>query len=329
MQVLAKFFRGLLLIFSLSVQLHAQSNISMNYLLSAKYDSLKGPVKEVWVNEELAKGNTYIVDTTQESYSLTGLEHNSIYRYNKTGKLTYSKKTIMPAFSAEITDYINSIKHDERGNVIEYSGSTTSLFITYNANNLEIESKCISREGALLGHLFFKYDNNGNLLENIKATDSTSFLNGAYKYDERQNLIAEIYYNPDKTVNGYHYYHYDSKNRLVVDSEFTTRRNNVWKKRTLQYNEHNHPTEEITTGTDYSNPLKLRYEYRYNSKGDIIETKEFIADIVDGNPQYVLRQSETFSDFDKYGNYLKKLRIVPRGSYMEMIEQTRKITYWR
>lgn len=201
MQVLAKQFIWIMLFVGRCVGVNAQPNRSMNYLLSAQYDSLKGPVKEVWVNEELAKGNTYIVDTTQEPYSLAGLEHNSMYQYNKTGKLTYRKKTIKPAFSAEITDYIDSIKHDERGNVKEYSGSSlfgSSLFITYDASNLEIESKCISTEGKVLKHCLYKYDNNGNLFEKIIATENNNYLVATYTYDERQNLIAEIYYNPEK-----------------------------------------------------------------------------------------------------------------------------------
>lgn len=185
---------------------------------------------------------------------------SELKKMNVSGNVTSIKETKYASIS-ELEDVRGTTelsRFNKQGNKesvqpINSDGSVTNkTLFTYNDNNNLVKQVSLDSDNKPFDVIEYVYDEKGRLLQSNHQNDEDFYMKYEYKYDENNNLILEITYNEDNTV--------DSKN-------------------TYAYNENNELTEEkwlyadgavfVTIKSEYADSGKKMKESRYRGKANL------------------------------------------------------------
>ncbi len=192
------------------------------------------------------------------------LEHKE---YNRNGKLSSSL----------------TFKYDIKGNKIEELHFTANDYynhekFNYNPANQLIESFSLDKNDNTKSKTIYKYDKMGNVSEEIvnyiTLEDSKFNSKKVYQYNNKNKIIAEIFFNSKGKEEKRNSFKYDLKGRLI---------------------------EEKTWRTCY---------YNYDSLGNLVEEVQ----IVFNKNQNIIYKYLTKYEFDSYGNWIKKINSDTKAS---------------
>ncbi|MCH5269447.1 MAG: hypothetical protein J1E83_01735 [Lachnospiraceae bacterium] len=166
----------------------------------------------------------------------------------------------------------------------------------------------------------YKYDDSGNLSEEVSYENGVMFRHVKYEYDEDGHRIkSQIIYNDDRfkmlTVYEYHYYgnlirkttyYYSGRkiSKISDEYEYDWGSNLMIRKAFCR--------EDILDGTE---------EYAYDSSGNLIKEESYDAE---GNAFWFIRY-----DYDKNGNMIEEttLSYIQKYEYDEQNNKTKEIYY--
>jgi hypothetical protein len=228
-------------------------------LAEIKFNSLGG-----FIREDLYKydtfGNKIEWSTRDSSGSLRGKQ---IWEYDQQGKLFLDYGFRSQYGNTDSTIYrFDTISHKK---VVKMRQSnSTTCFFTYNENGDRIEMRIYDNlKNILEDKMVSCYDNRGNLLEDLWYKNDTSlYITYKYKYDDDNNQIE------------YYAFQKDSKNDSKTTYKFDNRKNIIEK---VEYNN--------------SGEIEDMYRYIYNQKLNKLEYGLSIR-----NNKVYLNESHIFDD---------------------------------
>ena len=145
----------------------------------------------------------------------------------------------------------------------------------YDVKGNKTEVTCYNIENAnesLLGKDVFKYDNNGNMIEQVRhKADRALAMKIILKYDDKGNQVEEDYYDPyGGSLEGQDIYKYDNKGNRIERIDSISCRKWIYK-----YDGNGNQIEEVFYEGDGS--LSTKLIYKYNDKGKKIECAGYDA----------------------------------------------------
>jgi len=168
-----------------------------------------------------------------------GFKKCIIYEYEyKFGKINKKSKT-----------KVNSTLYNTKGNII-YKDA-------YDRSN-----------GSILQNFTYKYDDEGNKIEEIRYYTDDLFIKTTYKYDAVGNKIEEVRYNTDSSISGKLISKYDAGGNKIEEVGYNPD-GSIYIKSTLKYNAESKVIEEVRYYADGSICGKLTS--KYDEEGNIIE----------------------------------------------------------
>ncbi|TPN86848.1 hypothetical protein [Aquimarina algicola] len=169
---------------------------------------------------------------------------------NKQGKLI--KKT---AYSCEgnLKSYTNT-KFDNYGNIVQYK--------SYNKNN-----ELTSTESN-------EYDSNGNLLSiSLTITSSNKTFKITSKYNSKNQLIEEIDFKPDGSIEDVRTFKYDNMGNEIKSD--LTRSNGEYTKFVSEYDKNNNVISEYWFDKDGSQKHWNSFSYEYDENNNWVTRKRY------------------------------------------------------
>jgi len=229
-------------------------------------------------------------------------EYKETFEYDRSGHLVKKDHLNMEG----TVYYSETCKYDKEGNEIErncyWTDNSMGTIILSQREDGTIEKefqRSLGRQGSQVTKILFKYDDNGNRIEQAYYKPDGS-LNVKYvsKFDGKGNKIETDIYNSGDKMESRSVYKYDEKGNMIG---------------------HGHGNGES------ENALEIVYDKKYDEKGNMIE------EIID----YGQRRSKVafkYDMYDKYGNWLVKTETVTPLSgtgkvYLVMITE-REIKYY-
>lgn len=218
-------------------------------------------------------------------------------------------------------------KYDEKGNPIEYTYKGWSIQkwkLEWDEKERVIEESVLDTDGNLKLKRTFKYDNNGNKIEQETQTpyshDPKRFMHTkyVYKYDNNNNKIG--WYEEDNIVSSLspvEMYKYDNNGNILEEKSFSDGVLSVIIKYEYDNNENLIEVKTNSLDRDYSTKATIRYD----EKGNEIEQVQ--TGIIDKEP--IKRENTYEYEFDKIGNWIKKIEY--NDGVAEMIVK-REIEYY-
>ena len=186
-------------------------------LAEIKFNSLGG-----FIREDLYKydtfGNKIEWSTRDSSGSLRGKQ---IWEYDQQGKLFLDYGFRSQYGNTDSTIYrFDTISHKK---VVKMRQSnSTTCFFTYNENGDQIEMRIYDNlKNILEDKMVSCYDNRGNLLEDLWYKNDTSlYITYKYKYDDDNNQIEYYYHETDPKYNRKTTYKFDNRNNIIEEVEY-------------------------------------------------------------------------------------------------------------
>lgn len=223
---------------------------------------IKGGFKECSVYEY--KCNNGIIDSNSKYLK----EH---YKYDKTGNLI--DKNLNNPYDTIPEKYI--YKYDNIGNLIEethskkYDSIPYKCFYKYNNDGNLIEESSIfidkfENPNMIFKNKFiFKYDINGNRIEEICFQNDKLVQTLNFKYNINGNLIEEAIYNKEHYLSTKKIYKYNSSGKIIEVACFDNKLN-LSKKIMYKYNENRQIIEYAIVEFESINPPISYDTYFYN-----------------------------------------------------------------
>jgi len=232
-----------------------------------------------------------------------------LYKYDKNGNLIEQQ-------GRNTFHYKRIYKYDKNDNIIEryeYDENgkldDTKVFFTYTANT---KSAFIHKDNIEFLHGFWQYDNNGNLVVHMFYFDDGLYAGKeTFKY-VNDKIVEKIthFFDGDSTKENYKKYKkeinkYDSRGNKTESATYGL--NDSLRDKTLYAYDNNNNIiasdgfyYHITYAPEYRNHKK----YKYNDKHMLVEAASEEVNGIDSS-----ETTETYSDFDAHGNYLKQTTI--------------------
>jgi len=212
---------------------------------------------------------------------------------------TYNEKGVMikevKYYKGTLTDSIIYIYNEKGYKIIEkhYRGIRNTLkpgYIRYKYDHDDkgrITKVYEENEQGEVTHIT-SYDKGMHVSESIYyLSDGSPKRKCSFEYDNRGNLIEEKWYEFDwykdqiySTVEYMMTYEYDKKNNLLVLNQHDDYEKKVYQQRVFKYDNRSNLVEETNThlAQDFP-PLKVNYEYEFDSKGNWITRIRFEDEI--------------------------------------------------
>ncbi|WP_034328740.1 sugar-binding protein, partial [Alkaliphilus transvaalensis] len=222
---------------------------------------------------------------TYESFRINQDTNKTIhYKYDETGALIEKKEEI--SSSREITIAITKFKYDKNNNIIEITTPKGhQIKRVYDKINRVIEEYQRDQESHIHRKYKYQYDKAGNIIKMINNTNPENIIQKEYKYDAKNRITHEI----NQLGNTTRIY-YDKNDRVIKE---------------IQPEAYNLQTDD-----------GMGITYKYNPKGQVIESRNEIGEIISKN------------EYDPKGNI--KARIDGSGSKVEytynLLGQIKEIT---
>jgi hypothetical protein len=201
---------------------------------------------------------------------------------------------------------VQQITFDEKGNVIEQSlnnpdGSLKSKLawaLKYDGEGREIEKSYYNADGKLTSKGMSTYAG-GEMKTQLTYYNPDGSINHhqIYVYDGNGNKIEESHSNPDNSPRARILYKYDDKGRQT-EALYLKPDGTVSQKSVFTYDGHGNRTG--FTAFDGAGIIKIRHEYKYDSKNSLIE----LLNQGDGNGP-VIKYTYSY-EFDPNGNWVKR-----------------------
>lgn len=211
--------------------------------------------------------------------------------------------------------------------------------IEFNKDNKTLREAVFSPSGKVIEEVINKYDDNGNLVENIlhHTSDGTSEKT-TYKHDSKGNVVEEVIYFGDEPFekvvssydahgNKYEVIKYDEDNQPMERDVFEYNANNKAIKQ-IHYNEDGEPEWEIEIDYDEKgNNIKEKHKNFAEGKEETIsftyneEGKRTRTEVHDKSGRLVTLITD---EYDENGN---KLKQISQSSGRYPAQNTRTIVY--
>ena len=178
-----------------------------------------------------------------------GSEHRVIdYQYNNAGKLT------------------NIIKKDRQGNLVQ------KRVFSYDGNTANI--RVLNNKGQLISRVVNKYDNNGNLIENLEYNpDGQRTKKISYKFNGNNKKIEETKYQKGNFIYRKEFA-YNNNNQLV-EIQKEQPKGKIHISKIFEYNSNGHLSKEMwydSMAEEYSHK-----KYFYNNRGIVKKAEVYYA----------------------------------------------------
>jgi hypothetical protein len=195
----------------------------------------------------------------------------------------------------------------------------------YDANNNIIETNFYKSDTILAIKIKYKYDQNGNEIE--KCTYGRGDIiaeKKIFQYNLNNDIIEENLYNSKNKLSSKIKYKYDIRGNKIEESEYNSD-GSLFKKITIKYDIMNRNIEtnwDESDGEDITPKFKnQKSTYKYDGKGNIIETKYYKDGVYSGETIYKydgrgniiednsgIQSVESYKEeYDKNGNWIKKI----------------------
>jgi len=294
------------------------TSCSSNNNSDLRQTNLKGNVKSV---EEL------LYNATEKDGDITkGEQINLKYTsYNRDGNLI--------KFFDKQSDINIIFRYDSKGNKIEEKDYYTSkgnlkskVSIKNNSDGKKIEESYFNPQGGLYAKNIFRYDSKGNKIEVIESNSEESpSSKDLFKYNDKGYLIEELHYNSEGNLSTRYTYKYDinnliesnwykgdgkldmkiinkydSKGNKIEDKTYDSK-GNITSTETFIYNDNRKIIER--KNKDFIDSIYLKYIYKYDSIGNIIEKTLY-------NLNGVIELKWNYKyEYDKIGNWIKMISL--------------------
>jgi len=255
--------------------------------------------KEQIEKENIIKYNIKSVTLTEHKIYVTGDMDitgslNSFERFDLRGNILEELK-----YSSEDSiHFFYNYKYSSKGNILEKtkfdsidSMETKSVFKYDNLDRNIIEEIDFGTDSKIISHKLNHYNQKGQLTQSDEFNNIEGIIKATkrlFKYDDRGNLIEEIYYPSDGVPYTRILYAYNKFDNLSTKTNYI-KPNIVYKKTTYQYDENGHLLQEESN----EQGDRFRETYTYDKAGKEIEC-------VDLNPDGY-SESWTFQ-YDEKGN---------------------------
>jgi len=250
----------------------------------------------------IEKGKRYINEN--DKYILFNEKGKKLEEYFYSLDFKMSKDIFSSRYSNKDTFFENNpilkriFSYDEKGNKTEENwfrydnGFYMKSIFKYNDNGKLIEENIYDFNGSPYIKVTYKYNNNGVKIEiDLLNSEYTLFQKKIYKYNYNGNIIVSIIEKP---------YNFISDSLRLSETKI--------------YNNKGYLIEESdTSAQDFLSYIK---KYKYDSKGNLIEKKEYDYNgkLKEGEytkdfiiyDNYSIKYKYDF-DFDKKGNWIKKI----------------------
>ena len=209
------------------------------------------------------------------------LEQYDRNTYDKNGFRieSISENSVMPMKTEEKAVFDTIIKKQISAHAIFNDSIKFDAFFKYDENGNLIESISIENSDTTLDHIEYKYDDNKNILvqKQIQKVDSDTYeYFNEFKYNKEGNIV-ELSFKSDyaeiKTT-----YEYDKKNRLIKITE--SQSGQIQKETTFDkfYN------KTLVCFFENGTPnRKMKYEYKFDNKGNWIKSEVFVIENLETN----------------------------------------------
>ncbi|MFA7081362.1 MAG: hypothetical protein WC135_02005 [Bacteroidales bacterium] len=274
--------------------------------------------KENYLKEENLKGSIkYFEEIRYKSIVLDGkdvekrINKNNVMKFNEDGKVEF--------IIDEITGEGFIFKYDSCKNNIEtlYSinqNNTGKIVSNYDEKGNLIESILYFNDGIIEQKTIYKYEDNGNMTEEIYDFEGNLNLRTKYTYDINKNIISLITSNSRRTdrINLFSYDLRGNKTEWIISQD-----EDILKNETFIYDDNDNL---IQWNNSESWKENLKYIYTYDNKGNEIEVKSYDKD------GKLHEKSICKYEYDKKDNWTKKITY-NELSKLTKIEE-RKIVYY-
>ena len=144
--------------------------------------------------------------------SVSALTNCSINRNIKTTK---QEDVVVKVKSIQVLPYealenSGKIEKGERHNMI------TNTVETFNEEGITIELKAYHPSGGLYYSYTYKYNETGKKIEDNRNSGSKTI----YEYDDKGNMIGDIYYNADGSKSTWSTYKYNDKGNMIEQKNY-------------------------------------------------------------------------------------------------------------
>lgn len=165
------------------------------------------------------------------------------------------------------------------------------------ADGILKEKKQNNKSGLLEFRWIFDYDKGGNLIEENFDDPSDFKQSGKYIYKHTKDKQAEKFcFNHQGDLTLKNKYLYD-RNNNIIESKLYTNKDSLLLFEIMRYNDNNNKIEDIGN----INGKLEKYTYKYDIDGNQTEECNYKGDTI------FEKKTFKYSDFDKIGNWLKKI----------------------
>lgn len=129
-----------------------------------------------------------------------------------------------------------------------------------------------TQDGKLISRGAYNEDKKGNLIEVTSTDGTTTFISKKYEYDKRGNLLQEYDFNQNGSLNLRYLNEYDKNNKRKSQSGFRAQ-NELFFKTAWRYNDKGQIIETITTSFGKTKTQQYVKMIQYHEKNRIVEEK--------------------------------------------------------
>ena len=237
--------------------------------------------------------------------SLLAQSANSLEMDELTGPVKSIKKTVYPPVK-EGSTFI-------RGESDQY------VIITYNSSGFKTGESAYSKEGILGVQMKAKYDDNGNLIEQVDQTGDEIWRIEKRSYDKSGSLLIKSVYQGDGSLDSEEVYTYDKKGNLTQTTINKAKAFGEEGEKELVSTEKNtyDKNGHVLVNAMYFGDGSLGYEvvHTYDKKGYLLQTTEYTGKLPGEEGEKELSRKTDFK-YDEKGNVIReeKFDINGRGS---------------
>ena len=186
----------------------------------------------------------------------------------------YSAKELFGEAQKEKLLHENILRFNSEGNITEFIRNNSQSYKTYYNEITKQKEKTHIYDGEeLVGLKKYKYDENGNQIEESSYSDGELVGFKKYKYDENGNQIEESSYSNGKLVD-LKKYKYDENGNQIEKSSYS---DGELDRRSFKY-KYDKNGIQIEKGSYFEGKLERFYKYKYDENGNKIETNKFYSD---------------------------------------------------
>jgi len=224
------------------------------------------------------------------------VETTTFYAIDSSGTIVKNGVSeVFPIIMNEYNEFGNLVKTKKFN--FKYPKRYNRNIFSYNNLNKLVEEKFYFNDNQLYRNVFYTYNEINNLVEvniNDNLPEGLSNVKKILKYDDKNNLIEELYYENSiylmKEV-----FKYDVENK-ITESRYYFEESIRYKK---IYDKKENLIEEIEY--DSLTNVKAKWSYIYDKKGNEIEARRVLKDTV--------FHFKIISKYDKYNNPIQKINF--------------------